>query len=204
MAWHSAKAGRPAHEGSHMGAAAMQGRDDELLARARAGDGGAYGVLVRRYRGFLRQVVEARVRRPEVAEELVQEVFCKAYQKLSTLADDALVSHWLARMAANSAVQWRRSQQAWQRVRARDWMVPAGPAPGLPDQALETRETRAQVQAALAGLSPGDWQVTVLYYLEGCSCRQISQALGMTRDAVKSRLHHARGRLRAALSGYAA
>jgi RNA polymerase sigma-70 factor (ECF subfamily) len=179
-----------------MGIPDEQTQDSRLVSRLRSGDPDAFAVLVGRYGEFLRQVVQARVRRPEVAEEVVQEVFCKAYQKLSTLADDALVSHWLARMAANTAVQWRREQRAWQRVAARDWMVPVGAAPLLPDQALEVRQTRAQVQAALARLSPGDWQVTVLYYLEGRSCQEISQVLGVTRNAVKTRLWHARSRLR--------
>jgi RNA polymerase sigma-70 factor (ECF subfamily) len=179
-----------------------QTQDRTLVSRIRDGDPEAFAVLVARYGEFLCQVVQARVRRPEVAEEVVQEVWCKAYQKLSTLADDALVSHWLARMAANTAVQWRRRQQAWQRVATRGWMVPVGAAPLLPDQVLEARQTRAQVQAALARLSPADWQVTVLYYLEGYNCQQISQALGVTRDAVKSRLYHARSRLRQQLGGF--
>lgn len=183
-----------------MGIPDEQTQDSALVGRIRSGDGDAFGLLVERYGEFLRQVVQARVHRPEVAAELVHAVFCKAHQKLSTLADDNLVSHWLARMAANTAIQWRREQQAWQRVAARDWMVPVGAAPLLPDQALQVRQTRAQVQAALARLSPGDWQVTVLYYLEGRSCQEISQVLGVTRDAVKTRLWHARSRLRKELA----
>jgi RNA polymerase sigma-70 factor (ECF subfamily) len=177
-----------------------QTQDSGLVSRIRGGDRDAFGLLVQRYGEFLRQVVQARVHRPEVAAELVHAVFCQAYQKLSTLADDNLVSHWLARMAANTAIQWRREQQAWQRVAARGWMVPVGAAPPLPDQVLETRQARAKVQAALARLSPGDWQVTVLYYLEGYNCREIGKALGVTRDAVKTRLWHARGRLRKELA----
>ncbi len=174
--------------------------DSRLVAQARAGDPHAFAMLVGRYREFLRQVILARVHRPEVAEELVQEVFCKAYQKLPTLANDALASHWLARMAANAAVQWRREQQAWRRVQARSWMVPAARSPLRPDQILEVRRTRAQVQAAMARLSPADWQATVLYYLESCTCHEIGQALGVTCDAVKSRLWHARSRLRRAFT----
>ena len=71
----------------------------------------------------------------------------------------------------------------------------------LPDQVLEARQTRAQLQAPLARLSPADRQVTVLCYLEEYNCQQISQALGVTRDTVKSRLWHARGRLRRELAG---
>ena len=179
---------------------AEQVQDSRLVARIRSGDPDAFAVLVARYQGFVHQMVLARVHQPEVAEDLVQDVLCKAYQKLPTLADDALVSHWLGRMAANTAVQWQRRQQAWKRAAARGWMVPVGAPPLLPDQVLEARQTRAQVQLALARLSLGDWQVTVLYYLEGRTCQEISQALGVSRDAVKSRLHHARGRLRQELA----
>jgi RNA polymerase sigma-70 factor (ECF subfamily) len=61
-----------------MGIPAEQPQDSRLVAQARAGDPAAFGLLVARYRELLRHVVQAWVHQPAVAEELVQEVFCKA------------------------------------------------------------------------------------------------------------------------------
>ena len=73
----------------------MPTADDELIRQALAGDQRAYTVLVERYRGALYHIVIKMVRRPEEAEDLVQEAFIKAFGALKTYRFEYRFSTWL-------------------------------------------------------------------------------------------------------------
>ena len=191
-------------------------RDGEarLLELARSGNGDAFDQLVAlnqdRIYGLLARLVGR-----EEAEDLAQECFLRAWRALATFRGGAAFHTWLYRIALNLARSEGRS-----RKRRREFEVPAaalaavregpeGPegaemdcdgfempaVEARPEHAAEARERSELVQAALAGLSAENREVVVLRDVEGLDYDQIAPLVGASREAIKSRLHRARGEL---------
>ncbi|MEW6754532.1 MAG: RNA polymerase sigma factor, partial [Candidatus Latescibacterota bacterium] len=174
----------------------MADKDAVLIARVLAGDRNAFGDLAERYAPLVHGVVLERLRSRADAEDVVQEVFVKAYQDLPRLKEPARFGPWLARIAGNAAVDWLR------RTRARhvpDDVRVALPWPGqscLPDEEYARAETGSLVWQALDRLPMEQRRVVVLHHLEGCTERQIARFLDVAVSTVKWRLRGGRRALR--------
>jgi len=130
----------------------------------------------------------------ELAEELTQQAFVKAYRALPRLPAEANRRSWLYRIATNSAYDYLRRRRliSWLPLRERDSL--SGVERG-PDGTASEQDT---VQRTLAHLSPSHRAVLILYCVEGYSTVEISQMLGSTAGAVKTRLCRAREEFRQA------
>lgn len=130
-----------------------------------------------------------------VAEELVQDVFVRAWQKLDTFRGDAAFSTWLHRVAVNIVLS-RRKQDGVRRDRTvqDDDTVAAAPA-----RTVSIAE-RVDLEAAIAGLPQGARRIFVLHDVEGYTHEEIGDLLGITSGGSKAQLHRARMLLREALS----
>ena len=113
----------------------MADSDRALIRRALDGDNDAFGELLERYSPLVHGVLLERIRRTDEVEDLVQEVFVKAYQSLVTLRDARRFAPWIARIAANLAVDWFQIQQ--RRVRADEEGQLRSSTPLRPDEELE-------------------------------------------------------------------
>ncbi|MFA6112067.1 MAG: sigma-70 family RNA polymerase sigma factor, partial [Candidatus Latescibacterota bacterium] len=172
----------------------MAERDQDLVQRTLSGQRQAFADLVERYSGLVHGIVLESIRRPEVVEDLVQEVFCEAYEKLASLRRPERFSSWLYSVAANRALDWLRLQQ---RQSASSPPVLSLAAPSRsPEELYEAREREEVVWAALDRLPPEQRRVAVLYYLEGCTHQEIARFLGLTAAMVKWRLRRARRTLK--------
>jgi RNA polymerase sigma-70 factor (ECF subfamily) len=114
----------------------------ELIERARQGDGGAFGELVERYQGSVFRTALAALRSREEAEDIAQEAFVAAYQKLAHFRGDASFKTWLL------AITWRRALDRRKSLAgALRRFVPAdGPAP-LADPASDQSQEDDLVDA---------------------------------------------------------
>jgi RNA polymerase sigma-70 factor (ECF subfamily) len=173
----------------------------DLLARARGGSLPAFEEIVKRYQRRVYGVALRIVRRHEVADDVAQEAFMRAHQALSTFDLERPFGPWIARIAANLAINHVRSPEA------RETSLPEGhaevPAPGRGalDLVLE-REAREVLERALRDLPAEQRAVFALRTFEDLSYREIAEALGISMGTVMSRLSRARERLREALAGY--
>jgi len=178
-------------------------RDDEdrraaekrLVREAQNGDLPAFERL---YRENVRKVFGLCFRLSQdasLAEELTQEVFVKAWRKLSTFRGESAFSSWLYPMAVNVALSERRSRR---RRDAR--IVPVEepermePVPGTPKP-----EAGFDLERALATLPPGARAVFVLHDVEGRTHEEIAALLNLAAGTSKAQLHRARRLLREAL-----
>ena len=179
--------------------------DDEALnadqttsdvALAAAGDRGAFERL---YRGHVNRVhslcmrmVEDRTR----AEELTQDVFVRAWQKLALFRGDSAFGTWLHRLAVNVVLNARKAEGR-SRSRTSDDAFAIENAP-QPAKALAPGDA-LDIEWAIALLPPGARRIFVLHDVEGYKHEEIGEMLDITSGGSKAQLHRARMLLREAL-----
>jgi len=184
--------------------------DQALLARLRAGDKSACAECVERHADGVYRLALRLMRDEAEAEEIVQETFLNAFKAIHSFDGRSKLSTWLYRIAYNAALmRLRRSHPPTVSVdelalsddgfetprQLFDWCC-------LPEQDFETDEARAQLEGAIQELPEKLKAVFVLRELEGLSTEETANALGLSVEAVKTRLHRARLRLRECLSAY--
>jgi RNA polymerase sigma-70 factor (ECF subfamily) len=129
--------------------------DEELIGRARSGDRAAFGQLVERHQQAVFRAAFAALRSREDAEEVAQETFISAYQKLDRFRGESSFKTWLLSIAWNRALDRRRSLGEWfKRFVSRDEEPRQEPASGQPshEQALIEAESRREVRRLLRSL----------------------------------------------------
>ena len=168
--------------------------DGELVRRAAAGNLGAFEQLYRRHCGRVHGAVwRLSGMNPSRAEELTQEAFIRAWQKLDSFRFESAFSTWLHRLAVNVALMELRKRDLEES--ADDSELEAASEPVKPFCAGE----RADLERAIANLPPRARAVLVLHDIEGWKHEEIGKELGMAVGSSKAQLHRARGLLRRAL-----
>lgn len=170
--------------------------DDALLARnAAGGDSRAFEALYRRHAGRVHgAVLRLTGGRHARAEELTQEAFVRAWQKLPSFRFESAFGTWLYRLAVNTALMDLRSLKndpVEQGVEENAFPEP-GTQPFCPAE-------REELERAVASLSPRTRAVLVLHDVEGWKHEEIAAELSMAVGSSKAQLHRARRLLRRAL-----
>lgn len=184
------------------GSTAARSDDVDLAARACAGDDSAFAALYARYSRLVSSVVRAEIRRgPDApdADDVVQEVFTLAWQRLDGLRDPASFRPWLLQIARRAVIDHARRTNRRPALDTDDELVlgrTADAAPG-PDEVTELMELSAQLRGALDGLSRRDATAITLAAQFGFGPAEIGEALGITPNNAKVVLHRARARLKA-------
>lgn len=180
----------------------MRGEDDrELMARVVQGDRSAFSALVARHRDLVWRSVRYRVADDTVGEDVLQETFLAVWRGARSYGGEAPVTAWLRGVARQQAARtWRRHVGEPSTFDAvEDLGGPAGWGSQNPEQAAQRAEDSAAVRQALAHLPEEDRVAIELRDLEGLSGPEAAAELGVSLDALKSRLHRARLRLMAEL-----
>lgn len=138
-------------------------------------------MLVQKYSGMVLGLCLAHTENVHDAEDIMQEVFLKAFTKLPTLRDRTKARAWLLQIARRACVDYYRKRPS---PRTLPVDMPARPKS---DSELITR-----LHTAISRLPEGHREVITLYYLDGRKCAYIAEALGINEDAVRSRLVRAR------------
>jgi len=166
-----------------------------LVRAAQAGDREAFGQLFERYRPAIFALAMKRVRNADEAEELAQDVFVQAMQKLDQLRVPEAFGGWLRRIVHRMAIN---------RVTRRQGAIACDPfvlestclsAGDSPDQGAVEREQAEDVRAAVQRLGKLDRQTLQAFYLRGQTLLQMSDAFDAPVGTIKRRLHTARKRL---------
>jgi RNA polymerase sigma-70 factor (ECF subfamily) len=170
-------------------AARTGGRDGAALVRAaRAGDRDAFDALYRRYFRLVRGVLLARLPSGD-AEDLAQDVFLAAWEKLGDLRDDEGFGGWVAAIARNRAASHTRSRP---RVAPLPDDLAGGP---------RADEGPEAVLSAIRLLPEAYRDPLVLRLLEGMSGPEIARETGLTEGSVRVNLHRGFAKLRQLLGG---
>ena len=176
--------------------------DAELVRILATGDIDAKrGALAQLYDGHSRRVYNIALRvvgSPDLAEDVVQEVFTRLPRQVRAFRGDASFKSWIYRITVNRAIDRRRRER--RRPAMRLDAVPVEPETGglpgraeraRPEAGLRAGEREEQIQAALLRLSPKLRAIAVLRYVEGLSYEQLAQVLSCSLGTVKSRLNRA-------------
>ncbi len=178
------------------------GADETLvLARARRGDLTAFETVVRRHQRRVYGVALRIVRAHDLADDVAQEAFLRAWQSLDRFELGRPFGPWICRIAANLAVNHVRSPRAREEGLPEGYAETRSTEPGPLGTVLDA-EARGVLDQALEGLSPEQRAVFVLRAVEEMSYAEIAEALGISLGTVMSRLFRARGRLARALGPY--
>jgi RNA polymerase sigma-70 factor (ECF subfamily) len=167
----------------------------KLVELAQRGDASAYGELVERFQSTVYAVALARLHNTAEAQELTQEVFMHALQKLPQLRDARCFAGWLLRIAVRKALN-RLGRRRPPRG-AEPQVLENAPDTGAgPLEELLRAEQRAALWNGLDRLKEDDRSVLVAFYIHGQSLKQISREVEAPIGTIKRRLHVARKRLR--------
>jgi len=179
--------------------------DQPLLEACRAGQTQAFGELVRRYQDRLYPTILRLTGSAEDAQDLLQDAFLRAFEKLGRFHGDSSFYTWLYRIAVNLAISGRRRKRTTLRLsgtRRDEPIDPPDPSEGSdPTLPLERAERNATIQKALSALAPDHRAVVVLKEFDGLRYEEVAAVLGIPVGTVRSRLHRARCELREKLRG---
>ena len=174
-------------------------REAFLVLRAQSGDRGALDALLASVQEPLYRYVLSLVRERQLAEDVLQETFVRAYRKLGWLREPEMFRPWAYRIATREGFRQLKRERRWaEQVRDEGALkaLPAAPA----------REEFAPVASALlretvSTLPPASRAVVVLYYLHEMSLEETAAVLGVPLGTVKSRLAYGLDALRRRLKG---
>lgn len=172
----------------------------DLVEAARAGDPEALDTLLRRYQPQIYRFGMKMCRRPEDAQEVLQDTLLAAARTVRGFRGASSVSTWLYTIARSFCIKRRRRGRYAPEFMSLESEAPearaaADPASG-PEQALADREIAAALDAAIAALGREYREVLVLRDVEGLPAAEVAEITGMSVAAVKSRLHRARAAVR--------
>jgi RNA polymerase sigma-70 factor (ECF subfamily) len=132
-------------------------------------------------------------------DDLVQDVFERAFGSLGDLDDPASCRPWLLRIARNRVIDWQRARSARPELRLLEPGDSPAPEPSVSPERVE-RADAAALEAALATLSPELRDAVLLSDVWGCAYAEIAVVLDIPIGTVRSRIARARSRLAVALA----
>lgn len=169
----------------------------ETLARIAARDRMAFRSLYLAYYSRLYRFVLRIVQRPELAEEVVDDVMLAVWRKAGSFRGEAVVSTWLFGIAYRQALKSLRRRP---REQALDSVAEQSDLQPGPEEAADRGLVQRRIRLALAELSAEHRAVVELTYFLGYSCQEVARIVACPVNTVKTRLFHARLWLREQLA----
>jgi RNA polymerase sigma-70 factor, ECF subfamily len=161
--------------------------DQDAIARVLAGSRDAFGVLIARYSDPLYRHALGMTGSPDVAEDILQASFIKAYQHLGEVR--GRFDAWVFRIVANACKDWlkniRRSHVSYEEDDQPSTF-------STPEEEMDRSELRTDLERALARLAPSLREAFVMKHVEGRSYEEMAVLLESTVGALKMRVHRAR------------
>ena len=179
----------------------MKNDDAKLIQRVLAGDDTAFSMLVKKYQKPVHALAWRKVGDFHIAEEITQDTFLKAYQKLSMLKEPQRFLSWLYVIATNLCKAWLRKKRlrtqslentariALEKATYSDYVIEENER-----TAVETQ--REAVKKLLAKLQESERTIVTLRYFGEMSSAEIGEFLGISANTVRSRLRRAQQRLK--------
>lgn len=171
--------------------------DEEIVARVRNGETRLFEELVRRHQDKVYGLAARFVGKSAEAEDIVQEVFLRAYRGLDRFKGEAKLSTWLYRVAYNLCIDWQRSHR-----RRRRGAASLDQAGEVADDRVDVvrdlvdKEERARVRKAVDALDERYRSVVVLLYYQKHSYEEIAAMMDVPLKTVETRLYRARKLIR--------
>ncbi|RKU20785.1 hypothetical protein C6500_08180 [Candidatus Poribacteria bacterium] len=179
----------------------MKNEDAQLVNQFLAGDEGAFTTLVKKYQKSVHALAWRKVGDFHTAEELTQDTFLKAYQKLGTLKNPNQFAGWLYVIANRLCIAWHRKQkppmESLETTTGEE--IEESSYRHYEDEQRKkaaTEDRQVRVRNLLEKLPESERTVVTLHYLGEMTVKEISKFLGVSVNTIKSRLQRARNRLK--------
>ena len=176
-----------------------QSSDKKLVKRVQKGDKGAFDLLVLKYQHKIINLVMRYVRDPELAQDITQEAFIKAYRALPRFRGDSAFYTWMYRIAVNTAKNHLAAQRRRPMNVELDLQDPEQydlhaklKETDTPEGVALSNELRESVERAIAALPEDLRTAIILRELEGMSYEEIAQTMECPVGTVRSRIFRAR------------
>jgi len=171
---------------------AVLGGDEKLLAAARTGDQASFEGLIEPHIAVGYRLAAAILNDADQAEDAVQEATLRAWRSIRQLRSSAQVKSWFLTIVANRSRSMRRTRW-WSVIRMPETRS------GLPSPS-DAADQREDLSKALGRLSPLDRAAVFLRFYEDMNSAEVGEALGLTANGARSRIHRALRRLRVDLA----
>lgn len=171
-----------------------ENNDNETVQRCLGSDSEAFGELISQYRRPLYNAVLHMVGNAEDAEDVCQQTFIKAFQKLNTYDSSRKFFSWIYRVAMNEAINYVNARRDWQSL-SESFEIPSP----NPEEELAAAERHRLLRRAVLALDPAHRAVVVLRHFAHASYAEAAEVLRIPVKTVKSRLFEARRLLRESL-----
>ncbi len=184
----------------------MERLDAELIEAVQRGDQAALDTLLALHAPEIYRFGVRMCRDPEDAKDVLQETLLAAARGLREFRGASSLSTWLYTIARSFCIKRRRaskrSSDAWVSIDREPAVaeIPSTEVP--PDDAVADRQLGAALGRAIRALPPMYREVLVLRDVEGLTAVEVAEVLGLTVDAVKSRLHRARSDVRSKVARF--
>lgn len=169
-----------------------------LIERARQGDAAAHRALYEQHVDRVYRLAFRLTGRDEVAREMTQDTFVRAFAGIAGFRGDSSFSTWLHSITVSVTLnELKREKRAWLRDAPLEEAVTIGQSASISDPILRDR-----LEAAVAALPEGCRTVFMMHDAEGYTHEEIAAALGVTTGTSKAQLSRSRAKLRIALAGF--
>jgi len=176
---------------------ATDAEETALVDRARRGDPAAFDALVRRHLPGALVAAERLLGDRSDAEDLVQDAFLRALDRLPLLDPNRPFGPWFYTLLRNLGINQLRARKV--RYTEPEQLDAASPD-ALPDEEMVRAEVRERFDAALSALTPRQREIVMLFEVEGWKGAEIAEHLGLTPENVRWHLHQAKKSLRVSLA----
>jgi RNA polymerase sigma-70 factor (ECF subfamily) len=170
----------------------------ELIARIAGGDLQAFERLYRLYQPRLTRFLATLLRRPQLIEEVLDDTMMVVWQSAGRFRGSSKLSTWIFAIAYRKA---HRARARWPDPVEEPQTDTRASEDGAPDVTAQHGQLHKALMAAMQQLSPDHRAVVDLTYFHGMGYREIAEIVDCPVDTVKTRMFHARRRLRQALAG---
>ena len=173
-------------------------QDELLVLQCQEGDGEAMKVLIARWHPRLGRLAWRLTGDRDAAQDIVQDAWLAIVRGLRRLDDPAQFRSWAYRIVTNKCADWTR-RRIVQRSAAEELRAAAASDSGSSSSDAESTDAVIRIRDALAKLPSEQRAVLSLHYLDGMGVAEIARTLDVPEGTVKSRLYHARSRLKQVL-----
>jgi RNA polymerase sigma-70 factor (ECF subfamily) len=177
------------------------GVEPRLIRRLQDGDLAALGELYELFKDVVYRTALAITRDEHAAEDILQECFVRLYHYAESIDTERPLKPWLYRVVVNLSYDWFSRKPTLQPLDdVLEWLSGLPNVLPSPDRKTEEEELYKMVRDVIEELPMSHQAVVVLFYLENLSLEEVAEVMELPVGTVKSRLYHARKRLRDALA----
>lgn len=165
--------------------------EEKTIKKVQDGDVNAFEYLVQQYKNRIYSLVLKRIRSSEIAEELAQDIFIKAFKSIQSFRFESAFSTWLTRIAINTVINYQKSRSAKYKEKSVHLKVEQS-SPETSEDVFFRNENIKKISDCIDQLSENYYPALTMAAFEGQSYDEIANILSIPVGTVRSRINRAR------------